>query len=594
MSVPHADFKRQEVYELADAALSGTITAEQSERLSGLVCNDVEARRHYVRFMHASATLCEWGNDWIATQDVENEWNEDAGAQVSMKDLAVARFSIDAARPDPLPSTFPYSFTALSSSSVGAMVFSYLVAAVVVGVGMLIAACWKVSDYSQIAGLPTAPSRATHEPVATGVGRITGMVDCVSTESNAEIFNGANVPLNSRYVLQSGLMEITYNTGAKVILQGPVTYEVELKNGGFMSVGKLTGQVTSTLAKGFSVRTPTAIVTDLGTEFGVEVNESGETDAQVFVGKVNITAVGGHDANRLAQTVVAGQSVHVGTDLVLRTSRRDFESHVEHFARAMPDGANAGDSYAGLVLSMNPVVYYRMSQWPETDKNGCYVLVDSASGGHHGAAYLDKAFGGPKSRGKLGGALDIHGSTGGEYVFVNSYPKATNGQLSVSAWVRAVSLDPWATIVANWSAAPSGETVGGQFSFGVNHHFELATVIQQQDGNVVNICERGLPLPRSQWQHVAFVADGAILRLYRNGVEVGAAPCRGIARSPMPECLSVGCQMNLAGSKPRPDSALEWNGLLDEIAVFNHTLSVEQVRRLYTGHIAAGSREASP
>ena len=37
-------------------------------------------------------------------------------------------------------------------------------------------------------------------------------------------------------------MEITYDTGAKVILQGPATYEVE-SNGGFLLVGKLTGKL---------------------------------------------------------------------------------------------------------------------------------------------------------------------------------------------------------------------------------------------------------------------------------------------------------------------------------------------------------------
>ena len=38
-------------------------------------------------------------------------------------------------------------------------------------------------------------------------------------------------------------MEITYHTGAKVILQGPVTYEVESAAGGFLSVGKLTARL---------------------------------------------------------------------------------------------------------------------------------------------------------------------------------------------------------------------------------------------------------------------------------------------------------------------------------------------------------------
>ena len=50
------------------------------------------------------------------------------------------------------------------------------------------------------------------------------------------------VALNDEFVLASGLMEITYDTGAKVILQGPVTYEVEA-NGGYLAVGKLTGKL---------------------------------------------------------------------------------------------------------------------------------------------------------------------------------------------------------------------------------------------------------------------------------------------------------------------------------------------------------------
>ena len=48
--------------------------------------------------------------------------------------------------------------------------------------------------------------------------------------------------LGDRFALASGLMEITYDTGAKVILQGPVTYEVEA-NGGYLAVGKLTGKL---------------------------------------------------------------------------------------------------------------------------------------------------------------------------------------------------------------------------------------------------------------------------------------------------------------------------------------------------------------
>ena len=126
------------------------------------------------------------------------------------------------------------------------------------------------------------------------------------------------VSLGDKFALASGLMEITYDTGAKVILQGPVTYEVE-SNGGYLAVGKLTGKLEKKVASGqwlvasrseipspqslapspssnpqsltsnpslstihyplFTIRTPTATVTDLGTEFGVEVATDGTSQS---------------------------------------------------------------------------------------------------------------------------------------------------------------------------------------------------------------------------------------------------------------------------------------------------------------------------
>ena len=57
----------------------------------------------------------------------------------------------------------------------------------------------------------------------------------LQVERQFSCFLGAEVDL------ASGLMEITYDTGAKVILQGPVTYEVET-NGGYLAVGKVDGE----------------------------------------------------------------------------------------------------------------------------------------------------------------------------------------------------------------------------------------------------------------------------------------------------------------------------------------------------------------
>ncbi|NLF07657.1 MAG: hypothetical protein GX594_06715, partial [Pirellulaceae bacterium] len=67
----------------------------------------------------------------------------------------------------------------------------------------------------------------------------------------------------------------------------------------------------------FTVRTPTAVVTDLGTEFGVEVEENGETISHVFIGLIKVRAVsdkrpeaGGDD--RVVR-LGAGETVRVET-----------------------------------------------------------------------------------------------------------------------------------------------------------------------------------------------------------------------------------------------------------------------------------------
>jgi hypothetical protein len=198
-----------------------------------------------------------------------------------------------------------------------------------------------------------------------------------------------------------------------------------------------------------------------------------------------------------------------------------------------------------------------MEEGRKIDMKNRYVLVDSAPGAHHGVMRLKAAFGKPSYRGKFGGAMGFHGSTSSDYAFVKDYPKTDNTQLSASAWVWASTLDPYSSIVANWFYQPlpgQPDTVG-QFGFGLTRNLELIVGIKQQEGEAVFVLEHGKPLPRNQWQHVAFVSDGTVLHLYRNGAEVAASSYRGIARPPLPECLSIGCQMDKDGTRPRSENA---------------------------------------
>ena len=496
---------------------------------------------------------------------------------------------------------------------------AYLVAIVVVAIGLTIAAVTRVSQPDATAlHSANGPERnpqsviPNRSPNKTVVGRITGMVDCTWGQGTGDEGQGAEilkseirnlnsvVALGNRYVLRSGLLELTYDTGAKVILQGPVTYEVDSTDGGYLAVGKLTGKVENETAKGFAVRTPTATVTDLGTEFGVEVSSDGATDTQVFVGKVQIVTEGIHrNSGKQPRVLQAGEYAHVGKDLTLSmshgtsTDKQDFNVRAERFARTMPSQLDAGDAYAKLVLSMDPVVYYRMDRWPMTGKTGQYVLVDSAPGGCNGLVVTDQAFGKPTSRGRFGGAIDFHGSEVDEFAVVRSYPKTQSGQLSVSVWVWPVSLAPWGTIVCNWYHAPNREEIG-QFGIGIGGSGELLVQLRQQNGQPAKVGAYRSPLSLCQWHHVAMVADGKVLHVYQDGVEVGSSPYRGIAHDLAPMCLDIGCAMEKDGSRPRFENAFRWNGRLDEAAVFNRALSPLQVQQLFTGQAVCEGRRTSP
>ena len=228
------------------------------------------------------------------------------------------------------------------------MPLAYLIATVVTGLGILIASHVYMSRPEQVAH-NSVSATVVAEPAS--VGRITGTVDCHWT-------GGSRVSLGQKCQLASGLMEITYNTGAKVILQGPATYEVESANGGFMSVGKLIGKVEVEKAKGFFVRTPTAVVTDLGTEFGVEVSKKGATVSHVYCGRVVVRVLANNGMGR-EQVIPLGtnESVQVTLDeakvvkVIHNTSKTSSSTFVRGMPRRVPIklfstgvGLNSGDA----------------------------------------------------------------------------------------------------------------------------------------------------------------------------------------------------------------------------------------------------------
>ena len=307
----------EQIHQFVTARINEEMSPEQFARLDGLLGENAAARRLYVQYIYETLALPSLvgalDSDDMPPLPLEEGAGDWATLQADGPDAAVdspRSFDLETQIPIPrFPLVTPHSLQT-SPPFVGSPVFSYMAAVLILGVMLLFAWAYKPAAYLQL----------THDRSQWGtsgekrddmvfVGRITGMKDCRWAEPDTIAYPGSSVPLGRKYALSAGLMEITYDSGAKVILEGPCTYQVETRASGFLSLGKLTAQVkkseegrgkgeigglAASAASGrtqaanpeprtpnpeplFAVRTPTAVVTDLGTEFGVEVDAKGDT-----------------------------------------------------------------------------------------------------------------------------------------------------------------------------------------------------------------------------------------------------------------------------------------------------------------------------
>jgi len=111
--------------------------------------------------------------------------------------------------------------------------------------------------------------------------------------------------------LASGYAELTSANGLVIIIEGPATFTVERAGVVSLTSGKLTASVSKP-ERGFTVNTPVATVVDLGTEFGVSVSATGETDVQTFLGTVSLSSTVSSAASS-ASLITAGFARHVGS-----------------------------------------------------------------------------------------------------------------------------------------------------------------------------------------------------------------------------------------------------------------------------------------
>lgn len=161
--------------------------------------------------------------------------------------------------------------------------------------------------------------------------------------------------------------------------------------------------------------------------------------------------------------------------------------------------------------------------------------------------------------GKFGGGLSFNGA--GRVTVPDSSSLDLTSGMTLEAWVNpAVTANDWSTVLIKVQPL---DLVYGLYA---------ATPGNVADTQVVTSVKTSLEgvsgLPMNTWSHLAATYDGATLRLFVNGAQIGSRPVSGSVVTSAGE-LMIGGE-NIWGKYFR--------GILDEVRIYNHALSVAEIQ----------------
>lgn len=217
-------------------------------------------------------------------------------------------------------------------------------------------------------------------------------------------------------------------------------------------------------------------------------------------------------------------------------------------------GGQPPTGYAAAVLGDNPVAYWRLG-----DAAGSSQVKNDVAGGPAGiiagAVTLGLAGALP---GDADTAASFDGTTGQIHIgdffdFVGSAP------FSLEAWVYPVTVDGMNRRVLNKEPAGGGDGWDLAIASDVGLRFE-------RYGGALEDTVNRTAVPTDDWTHVAGTYDGSSICVYLNGIGTCAA-----ATIQIPDSLA-----NLTiGNRDGDDR--HFDGRLDEVAIYDHALSANQV-----------------
>lgn len=254
-----------ELRELLDAVCEDRLTPEITTRLETALRDRPAAQEFYLRHLHLHGLLkWELGQEaeWSAVRRLKEQR---AGSVANVAKQAGESKSVTILSEH---DRYPKQSRWIIGSSIAA---TLLVTAVLT--------YW----------MSTAPPQSGSGPMVALPGvTLSQVIDARWDAAHAAALRPGDSLSAGEVRLAAGLARLDFADGASVTLEGPTEFTVVDGRRGILHRGRLTAKVPPE-AIGFRIDTPTLTAVDLGTTFGIQADDAGRSEIQVFDGEVALS-----------------------------------------------------------------------------------------------------------------------------------------------------------------------------------------------------------------------------------------------------------------------------------------------------------------
>ena len=531
-----------ELNELLDRLVENSITLEQKKRLELWLEKSDEARRFYVSYIDMSVSLGHYADETLG--EIEKE--ENGG---SLNNLF----------------HFVQSWMPLAALLLFGLYLYYTLPTQVLDEGAEPEPLAQNS--SSQTPLPLQAATTEHEIVAV----LTKSIGLQWDDPSSRHPNAGSALNSGRFGFSKGMAQLEFMQGATAILEGPVKTTLVHDNAMELKLGKLRAHVPR-VAVGFSVDLPMGKVIDLGTDFGIEVDDEGSAEVYVFRGKISYQGID-IEGNEVRAEVSGGEAIYLDSfgvltplDMPLGT----FAGSADLASRSLENAQKRLSAWSvmsqELASDNKTLLYYNFDghdSWSRVLKDETKRNKGSGDGAVIGCQW---------SEGRWPGKGALQFSKNNDRVCLNineSLQKAT-----LVAWIKLDSL--------NREGAPivfSKPHFNGAFGWSINSFGKL--VLEVDSGNTVEKYESAVafsPDRLGRWVHLATSFDGENkwISHFING--------RAFSREKLSLAESISLKKGLIGhyqAFPNHNPNLSMKGSIDEFAIFDSVWDETDIRKLY-------------